>query len=252
MFQFGIGGMFGNPVGGNLATPTGPQQFGTIQDVSVEFTQKLVELYGQNKFPEDVAPSDMKVSGKGAFAKIEIELFNALYFAETIATGVEIVKDREAATVPATPGPYTVTVAEATDFVKDLGVLYAATGKPLEKVNPGSEATGKYSVDEVTPGQGIYTFAAGDQAADVLISYVYSDTGGRTLTVTNRIQGYGPVFELYLLQPYQGTNGLHLYACRASKMSAPMKRDNYLISDFEFQAFANAAGKVFDWFQVSN
>jgi hypothetical protein len=249
MFQFGIGGMFGNPVGGNLATPSGPQQFGTLQDVSVEFTQKLVELYGQNKFPDDVAPSDMKLSGKAAFAKIEIELFNALYFAETIATGIDIVKDREAATVPSTPGPYTVTVTEAADFVKDLGVLYAATGKPFERVAAASEALGKYSVNETT---GVYTFASADGGADVLISYVYSDTGGRTLTVTNRIQGYGPVFELYMLQPYQGTNGLHLYACRASKMSAPMKRDNYLISDFEFEAFANAAGKVFDWFQISN
>jgi hypothetical protein len=249
MFQFGIGGMFGNPVGGNLGTPTGPQQFGTIQDVSVEFTQKLVELYGQNKFPDDVAPSDMKVSGKGAFAKIEIELFNALYFAETIATGVEIVQDREAKTVPGTPFTVTIDPPGSGVYVKDLGVLYAATGKPFERVAAASEALGKYSVNQTT---GVYTFASADQDADVLISYVYSDTGGRTLTVTNRIQGYGPVFELYLLQPYQGTNGLHLYACRASKMSAPMKRDNYLISDFEFEGFANAAGKVFDWFQVSN
>ncbi len=249
MFQFAIGGMYGNPTGGNLGTPSGPQQFGTIQDVGVEFTQKLVELYGQNKFPDDVAPSDMKVSGTGGFAKIEVELFNALYFADTISTGVDIVKEREAASVPATPGPYTVTVAQAANYLKDLGVLYAANGKPFEKVTAGSEAAGKYSVDE---GTGVYTFDAGDADADVLITYVCSDTGGRTLTVTNHIQGYGPVFELYLTQSYQGNNGLHLFACRASKMSAPMKRDGYLISAFEFEAYANAAGKVFEWFQVSN
>jgi hypothetical protein len=68
--------------------------------------------------------------------------------------------------------------------------------------------------------------------------------------VTNRIQGYGPVFEMYLNQPYQGTNGLHLRACRASKMSAPMKRNGYLISDFEFESFPDAGGNWFDWFQA--
>jgi hypothetical protein len=59
------------------------------------------------------------------------------------------------------------------------------------------------------------------------------------------------VFELYLLEPYQGTNGVHLYSVRASKMSNPLKRDNYLISDFEFEGFANAAGQVMDFFQIS-
>jgi hypothetical protein len=257
MFQFGIGGMYGNPVGGNLATPSFPQRFGTIQDVSVEFNQKLVPLRGQFKGPDDVAPSDMDVKGKGAFAALEVEIYNALYFGDTITGGLKNIPitngvDGEAHTMSGT----TYTVAHAATFVTDLGVRYAATGGYLQQVTAGNEATGKYSVS----GVGVYTFAAGDNAAALLFSYTYTIPAGgtpgtslvRTLTVINHVQGFGPIFELYLMMPYQGTNGLHLFQCRASKMSAPYKRDNYVISDFEFESYPNAAGNWFEWFQITN
>ncbi len=323
MFQFGIGGLFGRPISGNLATPSTPVQFGVIQDVSLDMDQKLVELRGQNKFPEDVAPSDMTIKGKAAFGRIEIDTYNNLFYADSITDGIEIIIDREEQTVPATP--FELYVTNSDDFLADLGVIYKANGQPFERVAavevlneagtipttpfqitvagaatflgdlgvthlgvpltrvPSGPATGQYSVNEAT---GVYTFAAadvgnvlaisyetaavttvgtyavseslgrykffsGDAAALVLISYTYSSTEGRTMAVKNHIQGFGPVFELYLSQPYQGTNGMKLYRVRASKMSAPMKRDGYLISDFEFEAFAAPDGSVFDWFQVS-
>jgi hypothetical protein len=323
MFQFGIGGLFGRPISGNLATPSTPVQFGVIQDVSLDMDQKLVELRGQNKFPEDVAPSDMTIKGKAAFGRIEIDTYNNLFYADEISSGIEIIADREEQTVPATP--FELYVTNSDDFLADLGVIYKATGMPFERVTPttvsdeshtvpttpfqitvtgtatflgdlgvthlgvpmtrvpSSPATGEYSVNEAT---GLYTFAAADvafvvlisyqtatvsaagqyavseslgrykfntadAAALVLISYTYSSAAGRTMAVKNHIQGFGPVFELYLSQPYQGTNGMKLYRVRASKMSAPMKRDGYLISDFEFEAFAAPDGSVFDWFQVS-
>lgn len=248
MFQFGIGDVFGVPTGGNLATPSYPQFFGTLQEASVEFSQKLVELMGQNKFPDDVAPSDMKVTGKAGFARLEPDIYNALYFAETMATGMDAVSSRELHTL--TSSPFTATVAitppDSGTFKKDLGVLYASNLKPFIRDSTTPTAAGHYSISN-----GTYTFYSADAGLGVLISYVYTLTTGQTLTVTNHLQGYGPVFEMYLMMPYQGTNGLHLYACRSSKMSAPMKRDNYTISDFEFEAFADASGKVFDWFQAS-
>ncbi len=243
MYQFGIGGMFGLPIAGNQATPTGGVQFGVIQDVGIDFDQKLVELRGQNKFPDDVAPSDMTVKGKAAFAKIDISIYNSLFFAETIVANISVIVANETGTIPTTP--YQVTVTGSATFTADLGVVFALTGDELIKVASGP-TTGQYSVSA-----GVYTFAAADTGLGVLISYTMTATGGRTLPVINHIQGYGPVFELYLSQPYQGTNGIRLYRCRASKMSAPMKRDGYLISDFEFEAYASAAGKVMDWYQIS-
>lgn len=255
MFQFGIGGMYGNPVGGNLGTPSFPQRFGTIQDVNVEFNQKLVPLRGQFKGPDDVAPSDMDIKGKGAFAALEVEIYNALFFADTIAGGLK--------TIPVTNGvdgePHTLSgttqVVNNTPILTDLGVRYAGGGY-LQAVASGP-TQGQYSVVLST---GTYTFNALDTGAALIFSYTYAVASGgtpgtlnkRTLTVTNHVQGYGPIFELYLMDPYQGTNGLHLFQCRASKMSAPHKRDNYVISDFEFESYPNAAGNWFEWFQITN
>ena len=102
---------------------------------------------------------------------------------------------------------------------------------------------------------GVYKFGGNDSGNNVqfLVDYSYTSTSGKTLTVTNHLMGYGPVFEIYLTQPYQSPgNGVHLYACRSSKMSMPMSRAAYMFSDFEFEAFANSAGNVMDIFQTSN
>jgi len=248
MFQFGIGGMFAKANGGNLATTVAQiQQFGTIQDVDVEFSQKLVSLYGQNKFPDDVAPSDMKLSGKAKFAFLDIDIYNQLYFAETISTGQKIMQPNEVEAIPATPYQITIVPPASGVFNEDLGVYAADFSFKYTKV-ASSPATTQYSVNETT---GVYTFAAADTLLSVAISYVYTVTTGKTMTVTNHIQGYGPKFELWLAEPYQGNNGLHIYSARAGKMSNPLKRDGYVISDFEFEGFANQAKKVFDWFQAT-
>jgi hypothetical protein len=253
MFQFGIGGMYARPTGGNLGTPSGPQIFGTIQDASVDFSQKLVSLRGQLKGPDDIAPGDMDIKGKAAFGRIEVEIYNSLMFGSTITPGIKklVPYPGEANTVPAI-SPYTVSVSNHTTFINDLGVRYAATGQQLQQVLAGAEAAGKYSVVEAGAGKGVYTFAVADAGAALLFFYAYTDsTDGETMLVINQLQGYGPVFELYLAMPYQGANGLHLFNCRSSKMSAPLKRDGYVISDFEFESYPNSAGQWFEWFQIS-
>jgi hypothetical protein len=314
MFQFGIGGMYANPNGGNLATPSGPQRFGTIQDVSVEFDQKLVELMGQNKMPDDVAPSDMKISGKGGFGNIEIDIYNALFFADTIVTGSNQVSQDEPYTVATQSAPsawvastmYTlgqlitadsfificlvagtsgstaptwvptagtkttetggvvwgavaassvttfIKVANAGTFVEDLSVRYASSnvGTSLKPVVT-APAVGQYSCYF-----GVYIFNASDIGNGVLVTYEFvtpaGGNQGKTLTATNHIQGYGPTFELFLVMPYMGNNCLHLHKCRSSKMSAPLKRDGYVISDFEFMAYPDSSGVAFDWFQLGS
>ena len=250
MHQFGIGALYAVPVAGNLATPSFPQRFGTIQDVSVDITQKLVELRGQYKFPDDVAPGDMDIKGKAGAGRIEINAYNALLFGDVITAGVKAMVDGEAHTVAGTTGATTPIVVTNAHFpIVDLGVRYKSTGIDLQVVAAGLEALGKYSV---AIASGTYTFSVADLAANVLISYVYPDSiNGNTLTVTNRIQGYGPIFEIWLSQPYQGNNGIHLYRCRSSKFNAPMKRDNYEIPDFEFTAYPDSSGDVAEFFQTS-
>jgi len=71
----------------------------------------------------------------------------------------------EAASVPATPGPYNVSVsAPFGPWASDGGVTYA-NGSPLNAV-ASNPAASEYSV-----AGGTYTFAAADAGASVLISY---------------------------------------------------------------------------------
>ena len=337
MLQFGSGVLWGIPTTGNLAANTTPQRFGTLQDVSVDISQKLVELMGGNKGPDDVAPSDMKVTGKAGFGKLDINLYNQLFFANTITNSATGFSPDEPHVIPSSSS-YVITVAYSASFSKDLGVLYQATAAngwastPLTRIPSGTPSQGEYTVSagvytfaaadasapvlisynyisssylvaaeaqtvpSTTPYQlvvnygstfeadegvvyavgltpltkvfitptvtgtyavnitsGQYTFAPGDEGLGVLISYTYRAVGlgGLTLTVSNELQGYGPVFELYLFEPYQGQNGMHLYACRSSKLTQPRKRDGYRIDSFEFTSYPNPAGQWIDYFQAN-
>lgn len=252
MFQFGVGYLFANPTGGNLAVNPTPQQFGTLQDVSLEITQDLKELRGNLKFPDDVAPGNMKISGKAGAGRLEVDLFNQLFFADSVSAGIKVIQAVEAQTVNIATN--TATVTHAAGFFQDEGVWYlnppAGFRKDLDKV-ASAPAQGQYAVNAAT---GIYTFASADSGAQTLISYVYNpspNTAGRTITVNNQLLGYGPTTELWLAQPYQGTNGIHLYAVRFAKLGIPLKREDYQIADLEFQGFANASGQVIDFFQVT-
>ena len=248
MFNFGTGYLFANPTAQNLATNPTPQYFGTVQEISVEFSATIKELRGNLQFPDDTAIADKKISGKITFGKIEVSVFNQLFFADSYTSGVTGMQPFEAHAVPTTPYQVTIAPPGSGAYIIDLGVRYAATGVELTKVASGP-TVGQYSVNTST---GVYTFAAADSLANVQISYTYTSTAGNTLTVNNQLQGYGPQFELWLTEPYSGTgNGLHIYAAKAGKMAAPRKRDDYTIMDLEWQGFANAGGKVFDWFQTS-
>ncbi len=78
----------------------------------------------------------------------------------------------EPQTVPASPGPYTVTVLQPQGiWSRDNGVTYAATGVALTPVTTLTGA-GQYIVGpDSTPG--LYTFDAADAGAELLISYSF-------------------------------------------------------------------------------
>ena len=90
MFNFGCGNLFGNPNAQNLATNPTPQWFGTVQDISVDIDATIKELRGQFQFPDDTAVADKKLSIKCKFGKIEAQLFNQLFFADTYNTGITV------------------------------------------------------------------------------------------------------------------------------------------------------------------
>jgi len=249
IFQFGIGALYINPVGGNLASNPTPYQMLTIQDVSVDIGQDLKELVGQYRFADDVAPGQMKITGKFTVGRIDIGMFNQLFFASTEIIGVKNIVSDEVHSIPAVT-PFTVTVTNSITFTTDLGVRYSSNGVALIRV-ASSPTTGQYSVSA-----GVYTFAAADTGLGILISYVATvSASGNTVQINQQLLGYGPVFELWLAESYQAVagvnNGIHLFTCRASKLNRDLKNIDYEKPEIDFSAFANAAGQVAEFFQVA-
>jgi hypothetical protein len=234
-FYFGSGSMWGQ-------TPSGvPVRFGTVQGISVDFATSQKELYGQNIYPEKVATASGKISGKIKAAKIDGNLWNALFFNGVSSVGSLAIADAEAHSVPASTA-YTVTVTNSTKFVQDLGVRYAATGYPLQQV-ASSPTVGQYTV-----AAGVYTFADADASAAILIDYTYTLTTGAQYTVSNQLQGTTPTFQLVGMQGLSGQyDNMVLYACVSTKLSMASKMGDWNVPEIDFSAFANAAGNVVQW-----
>lgn len=241
MFQFGSGTLWGYPLGGNLAANPTPMKFGTLQDVALDISGSLKELYGQNQFAETVARGKYKISGKAKFAQIVGKHVNDLFFGQTLNTGQKLTALDEAQSVPAS-SPYTVTVTNAAQFTDDWGVRYSATGLPLTKV-ASSPVQGQYSANN----SGVYTFAAADASAAVLITYRYTTAAGVQLNIRQQFMGFAPSFQILLNEQYAGKQAnLLLYSCVAEKLSWQTKNEDFLIPEFDFEAFANASGQVMD------
>jgi hypothetical protein len=233
-YQFGSGNLYG--LAG--AVPVA-RKFGALQDVSVDISFTLKELYGQRQFPLTIARGQGKIEGKAKFASLNGAMMNDLFFNQTNATGKKQPVNREPATIPSTP--FQVTVVNGATFYEDLGVVYTLTGVPLVRV-ASAPATGQYSVNNAT---GQYTFAAADTTLGVLIDYSYTTTGGNITTITNQLMGAAQSFALVLPIVYgSGSVYLHLNACISSKLSLATKLEDFLVPDFDFKAFADASDTV--------
>ncbi|MEN6634788.1 MAG: hypothetical protein ABFC56_02960 [Clostridiaceae bacterium] len=227
----------------DVTYPT-PVTVGVMQEVQVDFDFQNKELIGQNQFPVDVARAAGKITGKAKFALIYGRTINDMFFGDTLTTGAGTLASLlEAHSVPSS-STYTVTVTHAADYEADQGVFYAATGLPLYRVAPASEVAGAYSVDEDT---GIYTFASADASAALLFNYTYSSTSMIKIAGDNKLMGSSPVFEVLLAESYKSNVlNIKLFQAISTKLSFPFKNTDHSIQDFEFSAYANSAGHVYE------
>jgi len=165
--RFGAGYMFGVGPG---ATPT-PVAFGALQDVTLDcqFTNK--ELYGSNQYAEAIGRGQAKITGKAKHGRVNGQLFNSLFFGQTLSAGQTLLAINEGGPngtpIPATP--FQITVTNTATFVTDLGVINAATGIPLTRV-VSAPAAGQYSVSAA----GVYTFASADNVSGVKVMISYT------------------------------------------------------------------------------
>lgn len=241
-YMFGTGQLFAGNVGGG--NTNNPLRIGALQDVSVEFSGDIKQLFGQYQFPLAVARGKTKIEGKIGSGNIDVAAFNQLFFASSggVTTGQKKQAINEAAAIPGV-STYTITAANAATFFRDLGVTDVLTGNPMTQVAAGSEASGKYSVVQST---GVYTFHSSDAGKAVLLNYIYGDAAnGGTLTIDNQLMGVAPTLELIASQTFQGkVMTLCLFSITVEKLSLPLKMDDFTIAEASFQAQANSANQI--------
>ena len=231
--SFGSGILYATP---NTANAT-PIQFGALQDVSTDMSRTIKSLYGQGQQALAIGAAQLKITGKAKMGFINASVYGDLFYGVSRSTGTVKLVQNEAGTVPAV-STYIVTTVNSATWVNDLGVNYAG-GNVFTKV-ASSPAAGQYSV-----AAGVYTFAAADASAAVLISYEYTAAGvGTTMAVGSILQGVQPVITIDLYRGYNGTGERHrLWACVASKLSIPTKMADFGISEIDFEAFVDSSGR---------
>jgi hypothetical protein len=230
---FGIGALWGQR---NDIAGVGPDQFAILQNNSIDFSFEIKELYSQLGYPVDIARGKGKITGKAQVARVFAALYADIFFGSAVVTGEDNVSENELYTLAST----TLAVAHASSFVADLGVFYSAAGNfKFTYTTAAPTAAGQYT----TGTNGSYTFYTGDIGAAIAISYVYTDTNGKTITITNNFMGYTPTFigTFYQQHSTQGSSGqmtLRLNECVSSHLTIPTRIDDYALQDFDFQAFA--------------
>ncbi|VTZ49258.1 conserved hypothetical protein [Methylocella tundrae] len=239
MYSFGSGVLLGTRT--DIANAT-PVNFGLVQEVTIEETASIKELTGQYQRPVAIARGTIKTTGKAKVARISGLALANLFYGVAPSAGQVATSFAEAASVPAA-APYAVTVANATNFVDDQGVLYAATGLPLTKV-ASAPSPGQYSISS-----GVVTFNAADAGTAVLISYTYTaNNSGQKFTVSNQLLGTTPTFQAVFYTTFQGQAlSLKLNNCTSSKLSFQTKLEDFVMPEFDFSCFADPAGNVMTW-----
>lgn len=233
---FGSGVMIATP---SVANPT-PVRLGILQEVNIDVAFTTKQLFGQFQYPVAIGRGTAKITGKAKYAEINSAALG-LFFGLTPAANSILIAESEAGSIPATP--FAVTVANSATFDADLGVNFALTGQPLTRV-ASAPATGQYSMVA-----GVYTFAAADTLLGVLITYSYSTVvaPSKTITITNPLLGAAAEFQvdcvIYDPKLAQQT-GIRLFACVASKLTLPTKLEDFVIEEFDFEAYANSANQI--------
>lgn len=227
----------------DLANQT-PINIGYAQELSLDIKGTTKQLFGQNQFPLVAARGTIKASGKFVAAEISGIAWNAFFYGQSgFTTGGYAWQVGEQHVVPA-GGSLTVTAGGS--FDTDLGVIYQATNLPVLK---GSVAPGAGSYEQTAGG--VYVLNTADVGKTVAVTYSASTAAGQSLLVTNQLIGSTPTFQLdyytNLNQPGSSPFAVRVYSCVAGTHSLAFKLEDFMIPNFDFDFFANAAGNVIEY-----
>ena len=217
--EFGFGSGLLYPRRTDIAAQ-GAMRFGAFQELSMDFSGDLKEMYGSFQYAIDVARGKSKIECKAKTGAISGALFNAIYFGGTVQAGQTLTAFQEAATVPA---PITLATNASTasgltlPFTSTAGVaigqpvtganiavgsyvasLVANTSVTLNQAISGTVASGA----SIVFGPGVTVANSATYVADLTVRYA---TSGTPLTYV----ASGPVQGEYTLG---GAAGSYLFA----------------------------------------
>lgn len=232
--KFAIGNIYVYPNGGLQPTNASGTELEVVQDFSVEFTGKGVELRGQQLYAIDARVTDISGKGKFKVGEWNLEQINNLFFAGTITEGAtnEQVYADESHVIPSS-NPLTITVTNSTGFVQPLAVLQAV-GSSLTNFD---EVTVLSGANQYTVSGATFSFDAANAGQTVLISYVANGTNA-SLNIPNNLQGQSPVVGIAGYNAADG-NGWFFPFCRVTGVKPlDLTMNKYAMNEVDFQVYA--------------
>lgn len=227
--------------GGNAIAVPAPILVAAMQDINLDMSAELKELYGSNSYAIAIGRGKQKMGAKIKNAQVHGRLWNNLFFGQTLTPGIyDAVFDTvgtvlsTASVTPAVPGTGT--------WGYNLGVR-DVNNLPLQRVASGPSA-GQYAVSA-----GVYTFAAADVSASVKVfidfNYTATSTVAQSMLITNQPMGNAPTFQFDLKIPFQGNVfNLTLFSCVATKAGMSTKLDDFTMPEFDFSAQAPGQANI--------
>jgi hypothetical protein len=253
-YDFGTGILIGKRT--DVAN-TPPFAFGVLQDVTIDFDNKLESLIGQSKVAVYLGDAELKITGKAKFARIQMSEWGNLFFGTSsfaTSSSLDMVAPYEIGTPTSSSGSsYTVANSSSTPLA-DWGVFYASSGIQLNPVATASSVSsaGNYFFTSSGASSGRYIFSSSDNGTAMNFYYTFTASSGLTSinNWSNPLMGTSPLFQIWFknTMPLYGvtkTTNLVLNACKSTKLSLPFSNAKFTIQELDFQAMADAANNVF-------
>lgn len=240
-FSFGAGilsGLRTDTIGVHV-----PVRFGALQEISIEHSGSIKELFAVGQFPVSVARGKTKIIARAKVAEINSLMYNEIFFGQTISPGQLKYAYNESTTLGTGTPSYTVTNSASAPLT-DQGVFFKLGGSQLTPVSSGP-SQGQYAF---TASTGIYNFSTHSAGLGILINYTFVAASGFNIAIANSLMGKTPKFAVTLFQQYKGNQiVLVLNRCVSGRFNFPTRIDDYIIQDFDFSASADASGSVGIW-----
>ncbi len=160
---------------GALINATTGVEFPHYADLKLNFETKHVEVPFGDKNGADVIVTDQNISGHLGWEQVDVALLAALLGSASTSGTIKRVRLEEHS-VPAAPGPYTVTMVKSTNIAL-TEIVKDADGNRLERVS-ANPASGQYSISAAT-----LTFHSSLAGGKVYVDYFYSENTGKHIAI---------------------------------------------------------------------